>query len=142
MKFLALRTRITVVIGFMLAVAACALLPFGTGPRPQREVSMKVRNLAYYLGNDPTSSNPVIKVAAGERIRINLVNEDRGFLHDFAVKDWNVATSLVRDEESTSIVVQVPDKPGRFTYVCTVHAAMMKGTIEVLPSQNAHLSGD
>jgi plastocyanin len=117
------------------------LLPFGTGLKPQQEVSLTVRNLAYYVGNE-SSSNPVIKVAAGERLRINLVNKDRGFVHDFAVRDWKVATPLVHDEESTSMVVQVPEKPGRFTYVCTLHAAMMKGTIEVVPAGVAHASGD
>jgi plastocyanin len=141
MKFMTLRSRIAATTGLVLAVGACALLPFGTGPKSQREVSLTVRNLAYYVGND-SSSNPVIKVAAGERLRINLVNKDRGFVHDFAVRDWDVATPLVHDEESTSLVVQVPKKPGRFTYVCTLHAAMMKGTIEVVPSEVAHASGD
>ncbi len=134
-------TRIAMTTGFVLACGACALLPFGTGPKPQREVSVTARNMAYYVGNDSTSSNPVIKVAAGERIRINLVNKDRGFVHDLVIRDWKVETPLVHDEESTSVVVQVPEKPGRFTYVCTLHAAMMKGTIEVVPA-GADVYGD
>jgi plastocyanin len=141
MQFMTLRSRIAATAGIILALGACALLPFGTGPKPQQEVSLTVRNMAYYVGND-SSSNPVIKVAAGERLRINLVNQDRGFVHDFAVRDWKVVTPLVHDEESTSVVVQVPETPGRFTYVCTLHAAMMKGTIEVVPAGVAHASGD
>jgi plastocyanin len=134
MSFKTFRTRMAITTGFVLALGACALLALGAGPRPQREVSLTARNMAYYVGNDSTSSNPVIKVAAGERIRINLVNKDRGFVHDLAIQDWKVETPLVHDEESTSVIVQVPETPGRFTYVCTLHAAMMKGTIEVVPA--------
>ena len=134
MSFKTFRTRMAITTGFVLALCACALLPLGAGPQPHREVSVTARNMAYYVGNDSTSSNPVIKVAAGERIRISLVNKDRGFVHDLAIKDWKVETPLVHDEESTSVIVQVPEKPGRFTYVCTLHAAMMKGTIEVVPA--------
>ena len=142
MRVMSFRTRLAVTIGFVLTLGACALLPFGSGPKPQREVSMTARNMAYYLGNDSTSSNPVIKVAAGERIRIRLVNKDRGFVHDLAIKDWKVETPLVHDEESTSVVFQVPETPGRFTYICTLHAAMMKGTIEVVPADVAPTPGD
>ena len=134
MSFKTFRTRMAITTGFVLALGACALLPLGAGPRPQREVSVTARNMAYYVGNDSTSSNPVIKVAAGERIRISLVNKDRGFVHDLAIKDWKVETPLVHDQESTSVIVQVPERPGRVTYVCTLHAAMMKGTIEVVPA--------
>jgi plastocyanin len=134
MSFRTFRTRMAITTVFVLALGACALLPLGAGPRPQREVSVTARNMAYYVGNDSTSSNPVIKVTAGERIRISLVNKDRGFVHDLAIKDWKVETPLVHDQESTSVIVQVPEKPGRFTYVCTLHAAMMKGTIEVVPA--------
>jgi plastocyanin len=141
MNFMTLRSRMAATAGLVLALGACALLPFGTGPKPQQEVSITVRNMAYHVGND-SSSNPVIKVAAGERLRINLVNKDRGFVHDFAVRDWKVATPPIQDDESTSVIVQVPEKPGRFTYVCTLHAAMMKGTIEVVPAEVAHASGD
>jgi plastocyanin len=142
MNFMTFRTRIAMTAGFVLALGACALLPFGTGPKPQREVSVTARNMAYYVGGDSTSSNPVIRVAPGERLRINLVNKDRGVVHDLAIRDWKVETPLVHDDESTSVVVQVPETPGRFTYVCTLHAAMMKGTIEVVPGGSAHSAGD
>jgi hypothetical protein len=30
--------------------------------------------------------------------------------------------------------MQAPDKPGSTAYVCSIHALMMKGVIEVAPS--------
>jgi plastocyanin len=142
MTIMPLSTRFILTTGLVVALSACALLPFGSGPDAQREVVVRVRNMAYYVENDSKASNPLITVTAGERIRIRLVSEDRGFSHDFAIKDWNVGTQLVRGEENTSVVIQVPENPGRFTYICTLHAAMMKGTIEVVPAEAANVSGD
>jgi plastocyanin len=135
------RTRIALTTGLVLALGACALLPFGTGPKPERELRVRVRNMAFYLDNDSTTPNPVIKVRAGERIRLRLVSDDPGFTHDFAIHEWDVRTPLVRGEERTSIVFRVPEKPGSFTYLCTLHAAMMKGTIEVVPGEVAQSPG-
>lgn len=140
--FKTLPTRIAVTTGIALALGACALLPLGAGPETQREVLVRVRNMAYYLDNDSRSPNPVIKVTAGERIRLRLVSEDPGFNHDFAIHAWDVVTPMVHGEERTSIVFRVPEKPGSFTYVCTLHAAMMKGTIEVVPAEVAQTPGD
>jgi plastocyanin len=142
MMFTTLQKRIAVTTGLVLALGACALLPLGAGPETQREVLVRVRNMAYYLDNDSRSPNPVIKVTAGERIRLRLVNEDPGFNHDFAIGAWDVGTPMVHGEERTSIVFRVPEKPGSFTYVCTLHAAMMKGTIEVVSAEVAQTAGD
>lgn len=137
-----LQTHIAVTIGLVLAFGACAKMPLGAGPETPRDVLVRVRNMAYYLDNDSRSPNPVIKVTAGERVRLRLVSEDPGFNHDFAIGAWDVSTPLLHGEERTSVVIRVPEKPGSFTYVCTLHAATMKGTIEVVSAQTADTPGD
>ena len=69
--FMTLQTRIAVTTGLALALRRlCAIALSGAGPEIQREVLVRVRNMAYYLDNDSRSPNPVIKVTAGERIRL------------------------------------------------------------------------
>lgn len=142
MTFVPLRTRVAMTIVFALAIGAGALLPFAASPAPEREVRVRVRNMAFYLDNDSRSPNPVIRVTAGERIRLSLVNDDPGFDHDLAIGAWDVRTPMLRGEGRASVVVRVPEKPGSFTYVCTLHAAMMRGTIEVVPAEAASSRGD
>lgn len=108
-----------------------ALLPLLAGPREPRDVVLVVQNMAFYLGDDRTSPNPRIQAAPGERLRLTVISKDSGFTHDFAVDAWKVRTSPLRGEDRTTMIFQVPDTPGAVSYVCTRHAAMMKGTIEV-----------
>ena len=83
------------------------------------------------------TANPAIQMTPGERIRITLIGADPGFDHDFAVTAWDVKTPVLHGEGRTSIVIQAPDKPGKATYVCSIHASMMNGTIEVIASRPA-----
>jgi plastocyanin len=119
-----LTTTVIVVIAGM-----AALLPLAAGS-PEREVVVVARQMAFYVG-DAATANPTIRVAPGERIRLTFVTSDPGFDHDFAVSDWNVRTPVLHGNGRTSIVVHVPNRPGRTTYVCTLHASMMRGVIEV-----------
>lgn len=133
-----LRQQIVATGGLVLILAGVgALLPLGAGPRESRDLVIVVRNMAFYLGEDPRSPNPRIRVAPGERIRITLISEDSGFSHDFAVDAWRLRTSTLHGGDRTSVIFQAPDKPGSADYVCTSHAAMMKGTIEVTAPQAA-----
>lgn len=129
------RQRIAVTTGLILVLlGAGALLPLVAKQTEPREVLIAVRQMAFYLGEDRSSPNPVIRVAPGERIRLTLVSEDPGFDHDFAVDAWQLTTSMLHGEGRTSIVFQAPNEPGTAGYVCSLHEAMMKGTIVVAPS--------
>lgn len=107
-----------------------ALLPLGARTLEPREVVIIARQMSFYSG-DGATANPTIQVSPGERVRITLVGADPGVDHDFAVTAWGVQTALVRGVGRTSIVIQAPDTPGEFTYLCSLHASMMTGSIQV-----------
>ena len=130
-----LRQRIVATVGVVLILAGVgALLPLLAGPRESRDLIVVVRNMAFYLAEDPRSPNPPIRVAPGERIRLTLISEDSGFSHDFAVDAWQLRTAALHGGDRTTVIFQAPDTPGSTDYVCISHAAMMKGTIEVAAS--------
>jgi len=93
------------------------------------EIRLTARDMAFYLPGD-TTPNPTLVVGRGERVRLTLVNEDRGMTHDFAVESLDVATRALRSG-TDSLTFEAPDKPGESEYVCTYHARMMKGTLKV-----------
>jgi plastocyanin len=68
----------------------------------------------------------------GEQIRLVLRYEDAGVSHDFAVSTWQVTTPRVAGRNMEGVVVfRVPQRRGTYTYHCTPHAEMMRGTIQV-----------
>ena len=132
-----IRTRLILTTTFVVALGGLvALLPLGARTLEPRDVVVIARGMSFYAGNGATA-NPTIQMAPGERIRIILIGADPGFYHDFAVTEWGVRTPMLDGERRTSIVMQAPDAPGRTTYVCSVHASMMSGTIEVTASRPA-----
>jgi plastocyanin len=75
----------------------------------------------------------VIRVRAGERVRLILKNEAPGLVHDIAIPAWNVAADSVRTGETAQVVFTVPTTPGRAEYRCRPHAEMMNGVVDVTP---------
>jgi heme/copper-type cytochrome/quinol oxidase subunit 2 len=125
------RTRVMMATVVVLVVGGLAtLLPLVAGSPEPREVLVVARQMAFYV-DDGVTANPTIYAAPGERIRITLVGQDPGFDHDFAVPAWRVNSAVLHGVGRNSTVLQVPDKPGVTTYVCSRHASMMKGIIEV-----------
>jgi plastocyanin len=118
----------SVVIVAISAVAAW--LPL-TARSAEREVVVVARQMAFYVG-DRQGANPVIQVAPGERVRLTLVNADVGFDHDFVVSEWDARTPVLHGDGTASIVIQAPRETGRASYVCSLHASMMRGVIEVV----------
>ena len=114
----------------VIAVIAGAVIPVSM-KAPSREVILVVRNMAFYLESDPATPNPTIEVKAGEHVRIVLRNDDRGFTHDFAVPQLNAALDGINWNQSDDVVIDVPDTPGTYQYVCRPHALMMRGTLRV-----------
>jgi heme/copper-type cytochrome/quinol oxidase subunit 2 len=125
------RTRVMMATVVVLVVGGLAtLLPLVAGSPEPREIIVVARQMAFYVGDNVTP-NPTIHAAPGERIRITLVSQDPGFDHDFAVAAWRVNSGVLHGEGRNSTVIQVPDKPGVAAYICSRHASMMKGLIEV-----------
>jgi hypothetical protein len=98
----------------------------------EREIVVVAREMSFFVGQGGIP-NPTIRLSPGERVRITLISADPGFDHDFVVGAWNVRTPMLRGVGRASIVVQAPDEPGTSVeYVCSAHAVMMRGTIEVV----------
>mgnify|MGYP001343543329 FL=1 len=120
-------------IGVLAALMlSAALLPALSSP-PAREVSLVVKDMAFYLEGDLQTPNPTIEVKAGERVRVVLRNQDRGMRHDFAVPSLDVALKTTNWNESADVVLDAPIQPGTYEYVCRPHSLMMRGTIRVIP---------
>ena len=119
------------------AVAAVAavimigtLLPVMT-QAPDREITLVVRGMAFYLDGDFQHPNPTIEVNAGEHVRLVLRNEERGLTHDFALPSLGVKTDLLRWNEGDAVTFEAPSNRGTHEYVCSPHRAMMRGMLRV-----------
>ena len=124
--------RVLSVAVLLLVMAAGALvLAWPAVGGPSREIRLAVRGMAFYLESDPATPNPVIEVRAGERVRIVLVNEERGMVHDFAVPAFAAALDQVKWRETAESVIDIPTRPGTYEYICRPHEAMMRGTLRV-----------
>ncbi len=107
----------------------------GAGAGQERELVLYARGMAFYLpGND--APNPTLRVAAGERVRVTVVNDDPGVKHDLAVAALELTIEPLATTPGSrgSAVLEAPALPGRYPYVCTFHAQMMRGVLEVVPA--------
>jgi plastocyanin len=118
-----------VAMGALLLVAA-AIVPVLTTANA-REIRLVARGMAFYVEGQPDTPNPTIEVKAGEKVRIVLVNQDRGMTHDFALPAVSAAMKAIDWNEQNDVVFDVPDEPGAYEYVCRPHQLMMKGTLRV-----------
>jgi plastocyanin len=87
--------------------------------------------MRFALPSDPETPNPSIRVYPGERLRVTLLNEAPGLMHDFQIPAWDVQSDQIRGGQSTSVTFTVPPDEGRVTYLCGPHASMMHGVVEV-----------
>jgi plastocyanin len=60
-----------------------------------------------------------------------LRNQDRGLTHDFAVPAVAAAMNAIDWNHSGEVILEVPDTPGTYEYMCRPHVLMMRGTIRV-----------
>ena len=122
--------RIAVVVA--VAVSGAVMLPRIVSSREAvRDVTVVVRNMAYYVDGENTP-NPALRFAAGEQVRLTLRNEDRGMSHDFSVKSWGVATKVLDGKGQDTVTFRVPrGSNGSTSYTCTPHTAMMNGAIVI-----------
>ncbi len=77
--------------------------------------------------------NPTLVVAAGERVRLNLINGD-GMQHNIAIRELNLASSYISSRDAETWLDFETDTPQTLNYWCDVpgHAeAGMEGEIIV-----------
>ena len=120
----------------LLAAMTVTVWAFTGGAATEREVTLHARGMAFYLpGSD--APNPTLRVTAGETVRVTVINDDPGVKHDLAVKKLGVAIAPLAMTAGSrgSASFEAPALPGRYPYVCTFHAQMMRGVLEVLPAR-------
>ena len=121
---------------FVFLVALClivvTLIPVMTRTEV-REIRLVARDMSFYLADDPRTANPTITVRAGESIRFVLQNDDRGFVHDFALPVSKASTDTLAWGKQGDVTVTAPATPGEYEYVCQPHRAMMRGRLNVIP---------
>lgn len=130
MSILGRKISPTFVAGVALLMVLAALLP-ALSSTPEREITLVVKGMTFYLEDDLRTPNPTIDVKAGERVRVIVRNQDRGMTHDFSVPAVGAALDPVRWNESGEVVLDVPETPGTYEYFCRPHRLMMRGTIRV-----------
>ena len=122
----AMAVVVFVVVGLLVLLPMTA----STGAAA-REITLVTRDMAFYLEGDP-APNPTIRLAAGEEVRLTLLNLDRGFKHNLAIDGWNIETVSLDADESTVVRIRAPDQAGRQPYICSPHSEMMHGVIEIV----------
>jgi plastocyanin len=116
----------TVVVVLLLGAFAVAV----ARPAP-REVTLVAHGMAFYLenGNQP---NPTLTFRPGDRVRIVLRNDDRGFQHNFVMPSVRKAEfQPIGWNQTADVVLTVPETPGIYEYWCRPHMMMMRGQIIV-----------
>lgn len=129
------RVRLAIPLA-LVALALGALLPLVAGPRAgaaPKEIVLVARDMAFYL-DGAGEANPVLRLQAGEQVRLVLRNEDPGYVHWLSIEGLPLRIGPVKSRASGSAELRVPGQPGTYTYVCSPHARMMTGRIEILPA--------
>ena len=81
--------------------------------------------------DEPDMPNPLLRLRAGERVRLTLRNDAPGLMHNFEIPKWGIKTEQIRGGRSTTVTFTVPDTQVPAEYFCRPHASMMHGVIEV-----------
>ena len=113
----------------VVAAAAGAIVLSARGPAA-REIRLVARDMTFYVEGQ-TEPNPILRLRAGETVRLVLRNEDQGMTHDFAIPEWGAVTRRLDGGEEAVITFRVPDHPAPQTYTCRPHSKIMRGSILV-----------
>lgn len=91
--------------------------------RPIQEIVLIAREMAYNTDNPPL----ILKV--GQPVRIIIINEDKGMLHDFVIEELDINTSGPLEYGQSEVINFIPVKKGKYEYFCSYHAKMMRGKV-------------
>ena len=90
-----------------------------------REIVLVARQMAYNTDNPPL----ILKV--GQPVRIIIINEDKGMLHDFVIEELDISTSGPLEYGQSEVINFLPVKKGKYEYFCSYHAKMMRGKVVI-----------
>jgi nitrite reductase (NO-forming) len=88
--------------------------------------------MAYLDENE--NANPVLRVVTGDTIEI-AVSSGEGAEHNFVIPELGIKSSKFNNRSGPVTVRFLADRPGRFTYFCTIsgHRKIgMEGILEVI----------
>ncbi len=129
--------RLFVLVLSVVALGALAAFTWRPGP-PPREIVLIARGMAFSMPTPtptpvPTGArlNPVLGLKAGERVRLVVRNEDRGFVHDLVIEGTSLRTRPLNFGESDALVFRVPRRERTTWYACSFHARMMRGRLVI-----------
>jgi plastocyanin len=129
------RGSLTLLFVGLAALGALALSGTASSETASREIVLVAEGMAFYLDGASGAervANPTLTLGRGETVRLVLVNRDAGMEHDWASRGLDAGTSTIPgDGGTTSVRIEAPAEPGRHEYVCSLHARMMRGVIEV-----------
>jgi plastocyanin len=127
--------NLSIAIGLVLLAAVAMTVWAFTGRTQTREVTLYARDMAFFLPGS-AERNPPLRVFAGETVRFTLVNDEPGMKHDLAVAELGLVILPLDTTPGSrgTAVIEVPQRPGRYAYVCELHTQMMRGVLDVLPA--------
>jgi plastocyanin len=129
------RGSLTLLFVALATVGALALSDTASSETAPREIVLVAEGMAFYLdgaSGAERTANPTLTLGRGETVRLVLVNRDAGMEHDWASRGLDAGTPAVPGDGSvTSVSIEAPAEPGRHEYVCSLHARLMRGVIEV-----------
>ncbi len=116
----------------LLALLGALAISFGAASsEPAFELTVRARQMAFYVGDDPRP-NPPIALPTDRRVRITFVNEDRGVQHDLAIPDLDVRTDLLAGDGSSQVLrFHTPSTGISASYLCSLHPTMMAAAVEI-----------
>jgi len=91
--------------------------------RPVQEIVLIAKEMAY------NTNNPSLILKVGQPVRIIIINEDKGMLHDFVIEELDISTSGPLEYGQLEVINFVPTKKGKYEYFCSYHAKMMRGRV-------------
>ncbi len=127
------RTYLLLIVAAVVVVAGVSIfLIMGTPPaEPPPKETVKERSITLIADDIKFNvTNPTINVKVGETVKITVINRDQ-VPHNFVIEGVaGGATDLLTTEKSQTITVTF-QKAGTYKYVCTIHPALMDGSIIV-----------
>lgn len=125
-----LRAALAAAVGVLaLATVVLAFVPGRSSS--VRTIELVADRMAFRLAAG-APVNPTIVAEAGEALRLVLVQQDSGFEHDLVLPGLDLATPRLRHAgERAELRFDAPDRPGDYTYVCSLHDTVMRGVLRV-----------
>lgn len=96
---------------------------------PALEIRLVAKGMAFFVEGE-SQPNPDLYIPPGKKVLLTFINQDRGIDHDVVFPQFEVSTGKVKFGESALLELK-PRTVGEFNYLCSLHAAMMRGKLIV-----------